>query len=139
MEMKKGVVIFGLVLIWVAGCIPAGKLHQEPLRVRDAFYYSWFAGESVRGTHIEIHITELSKDIRYDSVVFRGGVFPISSERSGNQVKLSASDAVSGFEQLDRRVPSDLPDQLIFTSGGKRHVQLLDHIRNDGMRYMKRE
>lgn len=137
--MKKYAILTGFVLIMAGGCNSAGKLHQKHFRVQDAFYYTWFAGQEVRGTHIEIHITDYGKDIRYDSLVFRGGAFPLTVKESGKKKMLSAADLISGFDQLGRRVPSDLPDQLIYTYKGKRYVQLLDNFRNDGMKYMKPE
>lgn len=139
MDMRNVLKNSWFIFFLIYGCTTAQKIHHTPLRVDDAYYYSWFVTENERGTYMEIHVTEMRKDISYDSLIFRGGAFPVSAERSGRNVTIMAEHATVGFEHLNLRRPVDLPDQLVYSWMGQKRSILLDELRNDGIRYLKRE
>ena len=103
--------------------------------VQDAYYQSWVARKQENGTDIMIILVNVQKEIKFDSLIFRGFQLPVFTSENNGVVTLK-SMLTSGLEKIPtKKKIVNKPDQLLYYYQGTRRIFLINNIRRLNMKY----
>lgn len=125
-----------VLLFFVIGCSVLNNKQNKLFTIKDAYYQSWMVSEQEKGTTLTIVLTNIEKDISFDSIIFRGIQMPVNME-----VKESTTILRSTISQNQARfientnTAANKPDQLIYTYKNERKSFKLESIRREEMKY----
>jgi len=103
--------------------------------VQDAYYQSWVARKEENGTDIIILLVKVQKEIKFDSLIFRGIQLSVFTSENNGVVTLQ-SMLTSGLEKIPtKKKVVHKPDQLLYYYQGIRRIFLLNNIRRLNMKY----
>jgi hypothetical protein len=127
MIIKLAIFYYPLLLIFL-NC-NAIKQDKLSFKLGDAYYQPWVINDNEKGTDVLIELTHVDKGITFDSLIFRGVQLPVFVLEGKDKLILK-SKLYAGLARLPiASKPDHKPDQLIYTSMGKKYYFLLKKIR----------
>ena len=103
--------------------------------VQDAYYQSWVARKEENGTDIIILLVKVQKEIKFDSLIFRGIQLPVVSSENNGVVTLK-SMLTSGSEKIHtKKKIVNKPEQLLYYYKGTKRIFPLNNIRRLNIKY----
>ena len=128
-----------LVLIFfLFGCSILHNQQNKLFTLKDAWYQSWMISEQEKGTIVTILLSDVEKDIVFDSVVFRGVQMPLNSEiKDGNTILTCNLNREQSRLMDDKETPVDKPNQIMYRYKGEKKTYIIESIRREEMKYRK--
>jgi hypothetical protein len=119
-------------------CVSQKKAAIVPFEVLSTTYYSWVAGESEKGTTVEIHLANVASEVQFDSIVFRKMKVPVRMAQNTGERKTLTAVFPSGESRLQVETQgSSQHNQLIYSYKGEKRVQFLKTVSREKMKYYK--
>lgn len=132
----SGITLLGFFLLF--SCQTIRQNHSSPFRVKDARYYTWYAGgEKERGTNVEITVDRWQGELQFEAVIFRNMKIPLATIVEGKRILLKG--VLPGPQSVleDRTTPAEGPDRLLYVFNGDTASVILENIQREEMRYLK--
>jgi hypothetical protein len=124
-----------LLCVYLNNCKTIKNKSETLFNVQDAYYQSWVARKEENGTDIIILLINVQKEIKFDSIIFRGIQLPVFTNDSNGVVTLN-SMLTSGLEKIPmKKKYVNKPDQLLYYYQGTKRIFLLNNIRRLNMKY----
>jgi hypothetical protein len=131
-HMQCKYIVFSLIMIFCGllnNCKTIKNKSETLFNVKDAYYQSWVARKQENGTDIMIILVNVQKEIKFDSIIFRGIQLPVWTSENNGVITLK-SMLTSGLEKIPtKKKLVHKPDQLLYYHQGARQIFLLNNIR----------
>ena len=136
--MQCKYIVFSVIMllcVYLNNCKTIKNKSETLFNVQDAYYQSWVARKEENGTDIIILLINVQKEIKFDSIIFRGIQLPVFTNDSNGVVTLN-SMLTSGLEKIPmKKKYVNKPDQLLYYYQGTKRIFLLNNIRRLNMKY----
>jgi hypothetical protein len=130
--------IISLHLLIAISCITVKNNSSVPFLLKDAFYYSWVAGENEKGTDIFIIVGKLDSRVRFDSLIFHDTRTPVFVTVENEVATIKGILPVGLSRVKIETTPDPRPDQLIWYFNEQRHSFPLEKIRREETKYFNK-
>src|ERR1035437_2558672 len=125
--MQCKYIVFSVIMllcVYLNNCKTIKNKSETLFNVQDAYYQSWVARKEENGTDIIILLINVQKEIKFDSIIFRGIQLPVFTNDSNGVVTLN-SMLTSGLEKIPmKKKYVNKPDQLLYYYQGTKRIFL---------------
>jgi hypothetical protein len=127
-----------MTLFFAFSCSILNNPQKKLFTVKDAYYQSWMISGQEKGTTVTIIVTEIDKDVNFDSIVFRGVQMPVNTEvKESTTVLKSILNRDQSRLLEDKNTTTNKPDQLLYRYKEEKKSYILDSIRRENMKYVE--
>jgi len=130
--MQCKYIVFSLIMVicgFLNNCKTIKNKSETLFIIQDAYYQSWVARKQENGTDIIVRLVNVQKEVKFDSLIFRGIQLPVWTTEN-NGIATLKSILTSGIEKIHtKKKLVHKPDQLLYYYQGTREIYLLSNIR----------
>lgn len=131
----KNSILLVMISILMFNCSGLKSYKADHFTFEKAFYQSWVTKTNEKGTDIVIELSNINKNVVFQSIAFRGFKIPVIQETNSDKTILKGV-IITGESKLDlEHEITDEPDQLIYQYQNTTFVLPLESIERKDMIY----
>ncbi|MRT94498.1 hypothetical protein [Ancylomarina sp. 16SWW S1-10-2] len=137
--MYKFIKLFTLVLLIFVFPSCLSSRMQFPLKIENASSQTWDAGAKHRGTRLEAVLVGKMEHVKIIGLVFRNKRTIPMIKRIDGKLFIKADFEYGTENKLDKSIPTDKVDMIIYSHKGKVYELPLEDIHPKSMKYYPKQ